>query len=339
MTPAGIDVERVQRWLTEHVADFTPPGEFTLIAGGHSNLTYACADATGRRWVLRRPPLGRVLASAHDVAREHRLMAALADSAVPVPAVLGLCEDISVNDAPFMLMAYVDGCVLHDATAADALATSERQAIGLHAATVLAALHAIDPSTVGLGDLGRHDGYVARQLKRWTAQWEATRDTPLAAMDDVARLLATRLPAQQGTAIVHGDYRLGNMLVAQGRIAAVLDWELCTLGDALADLGYIMNHWPAPGEATPSPTERLPTHAGGFPSRAAFIARYAQHSTRDLNHIDYYRALAHWRTAAIRQGVYKRYAEGAMAGRPRLDLEDLRTSVARYADAALALLS
>jgi aminoglycoside phosphotransferase (APT) family kinase protein len=192
---------------------------------------------------------------------------------------------------------------------------------------------------VGLSDLGRHAGYVARQLKRWTAQWEATRDAALPAMDEAARLLGTRLPAQQGTAIVHGDYRLGNMLVARGRIAAVLDWELCTLGDALADVGYIMNHWPTPDEVTPTPSERLPTHAGGFPSRSEFIAHYARHSTRDLQHIDYYRALAHWRTAAIRQGVYKRYAEGAMAGRPRLDLENLRTSVARCAEAALALLT
>ena len=335
---AGINNPQVSAWLAAHVTDSTPPFTFTLIAGGHSNLTYRCTDAAGRHLVLRRPPLGQVLQSAHDVGREHRLMAALAGSGVPVPCVHGLCTDATVNDGPFMLMAYVEGVVLHDAAAAALAPPADRRALSEHVIDVLAALHRVDPNAVGLGDLGRHDGYVARQIKRWTQQWEATRTDPLPAMDAASRLLTAGIPAQLGTAIVHGDYRLGNLLVADGRVQAVLDWELCTLGDALADLGYLLNHWADVGEAAIGISEQLPTSIGGFMSRADMLARYAAQSGRDVSQIDYYRALALWRTAAIRQGVYRRYVGGAMAGQPRVGLEEMRLSVAHCAEAALELL-
>ncbi|MEQ8234129.1 MAG: phosphotransferase family protein [Gammaproteobacteria bacterium] len=336
--PEGIAAVPVSAWLAAHVPGLTLPLDFRLIAGGHSNLTYGCTDASGSTWVLRRPPLGHVLESAHDMAREHRIISALADSAVPVAPVRGLCEDRAVNGAPFYVMDFVEGDVLHDRDAAARLPMAERRALGEHVVDVLASLHAIDPAAVGLGDLGRHDGYIARQLRRWTRQWEATTTHPIPAMEACARLLAERMPAQAGVAIVHGDYRLGNFIVGEGRIRAVLDWELCTLGDALADLGYLLNAWPGPGETIAGVDEHVPTVAGGFLTRAELLDAYARASGRDVSRIDYYRAFSFWRIAAIRQGVYKRYLEGAMGSAAEVDLDLFKRSVERCAEAALALL-
>ncbi len=336
--PEGIDAAGVGRWLDAHVAGLQSPFTYTLIAGGHSNLTYACTDAAGRRCVLRRPPLGHVLESAHDMSREYRIISALAESAVPVATTYGLCEDTGVNAAPFYVMDFVDGAVLHDSAAATALPASEREALGYHVIEVLAALHAIEPATVGLGELGRRDGYIARQLKRWTRQWEATTTHPVPAMERCSQLLAERMPAQHGSSIVHGDFRLGNFIVGDGRVRAVLDWELCTLGDAMADLGYLMNSWVGPGEGVAGVDERMPTTVGGFPERAALLARYAGLSGRDVGAIDYYRAFSYWRIAAIRQGVYKRYIEGAMGSQDGTDVEGIRRSVEACAEAALVLL-
>ncbi|NJN53228.1 MAG: phosphotransferase family protein, partial [Gammaproteobacteria bacterium] len=260
----GINEREVTRWLSEHVAGgFKPPIEYTLIAGGHSNLTYRCRDANGKAVVLRRPPLGHVLESAHDMGREHRIISALADSRVPVAGTHGLCAGTDVNGAPFYVMTFVDGVVPHDAASVRAMPDNERLALGEHVADVLAALHAIDPDAVGLGDLGRKEAYLTRQLKRWTKQWQASKTDEIPAMEESCRLLEERMPVQVGAAIVHGDYRLGNMIVGDGRIRAVLDWELCTLGDPLADVGYLLNAWIEPGEVTGAAVEQAPTAMGG----------------------------------------------------------------------------
>jgi aminoglycoside phosphotransferase (APT) family kinase protein len=198
-------------------------------------------------------------------------------------------------------------------------------------------LHRLDPDTVGLGDLGRKEAYLARQLKRWTKQWEASKTHEVPAMDETLRLLGERMPDQVGASIVHGDYRVGNMLVSGGRINAVLDWELCTLGDALADVGYLLNSWIEPDDHVPDDISA--TGIGGFPSRAAMIERYQTATGRDLTNIDYYRAFSHWRLAAIGQGVYKRYLLGAMGENRDMDLDVYRDSVARRAEAALALIA
>jgi aminoglycoside phosphotransferase (APT) family kinase protein len=339
----GINEPAVTQWLTDRITDLAPPLDFSLIAGGHSNLTYRFVDSRGAAYVLRRPPLGHVLESAHEMGREHRIVSALAGSGVPVAATFGLCEDPEINGAPFYVMGFVEGTVLHDADAAAATTEEERRALGLHVIDVLARLHALDPDAVGLGDLGRKEAYLTRQLKRWNRQWEATKTHDIPAMEETARLLETRMPEQVGAAIVHGDYRLGNMMVGARSddgggygIRAVLDWELCTLGDPLADVGYLLNSWVGPGEGAVSVA---PTAVGGFPDRDEICARYQAASGRDLSAINYYRAFSHWRLAAIGQGVYKRYLVGAMGENRGMDLEAYKHSVHERAAAALALLT
>ena len=332
----GIDVVAVTAWLADRLENLETPLDFELLAGGHSNLTYRVTDAAANTYVLRRPPLGHVLQSAHDMGREHKIIFALQGSSVPVATTVGLCADDSVNDAPFYVMNYVAGPVLHSHEAAAALSEKDRGALGLHVIDVLAALHQIDPDAVGLGDLGRKEAYLQRQMKRWVTQWDATKTHEVPAMDESTRLLAERMPEQVGSAIVHGDYRLGNMITNDGKVSAVLDWELCTLGDPLADVGYLLNSWVAPGEREEDLT---PTSAGGFCSRETLSERYAQSTGRDLSDINYYRAFSHWRLAAINQGVYKRYLVGAMGEGHDVDLDAQKQGVTTLSEMALELLS
>ena len=335
----GIDEGKVTPWLAAHVPELKSPVAYSLIAGGHSNLTYRCDDAAGNAYVLRRPPLGHVLESAHDMGREHKIIAALAQTSVPVAPTFGLCSDIAVNGAPFYVMRFIEGLVSNDSTVTRALTLPDRRALGLHVIDVLAMLHRLDPDAVGLGDLGRKEAYLSRQLNRWTKQWEASKTHEIPAMEETRRLLEERMPAQIGSSIVHGDYRLGNMIVRGPRILAVLDWELCTLGDPLADVGYLMNAWASPEEVESGQGDQAPTAAGGFPTRTELCARYESATGRDLSGINYYRAFSHWRLAAIGQGVYKRYLVGAMGANRDLNLDSYKLSVQRRATAALALIS
>ena len=239
----GINGKNVSDWLIEHVPGLKAPLNYSLIAGGHSNLTYRCEDSAGNTYVLRRPPLGHVLESAHDMGREHKLIDAFINSEVPVPQTFGLCRDKNVNEADFYVMEFVDGLVLNDSDTAANVPEGERASISEHVVEILSRLHAIDPDMVGLGDLGRKEAYLARQMKRWTKQWEASKTHEIPEMEESCRILTERMPEQIGATIVHGDFRLGNMMVAEGQVKAVLDWELCTLGDPLADVGYILNNW------------------------------------------------------------------------------------------------
>lgn len=341
MTIKGIRQANLDDWFAKHVAGAQPPLEFELITGGHSNLTFLATDAAGARYVLRRPPTGAVIATAHDMAREHRIISAVAQTSVPVPPALGLCEDPGVNDAPFYVMKYVDGIVLADQTITrEKISEANRAKLGLEVVDVLAALHGVDPDAIGLGDLGRREAYIPRQLKRWRTQWEKTKTRELPAMDSVYEGLQQRMPEQIGAGIVHGDYRLGNMLVtAEGRIAAVLDWELCTLGDPLADLGYLLNNWGMPGETGPSTrgAAMSPTAAGGFQTREALVARYQELTGRDARGIAYYRAFQYWRLAAIVEGVLARYLKGVMGDAGNTDLFRLQVdALAGSAQASLA---
>lgn len=334
----GIDSPKVTAWLQAHVHGFEPPVRYFLIAGGHSNLTYRCEDANGVSCVLRRPPLGHVLESAHDMGREYKIISALANSGVPVPRTFGLCSDANVNGADFYVMSYVDGLVLHDSAAGEQIDTRYRRAIGIHVIDILCELHSIDPDTIGLGDLGRKEAYLTRQLKRWTKQWEASKTHEIPEMEAACRILTDTMPEQVGSTVVHGDYRLGNMIVRDSTVKAVLDWELCTLGDPLADVGYLLNNWVSPDEVQRAPNDQAPTAAGGYPDRDELCEIYAARTGRDLSDIDYYRAFSHWRLAAIGQGVYKRYLVGAMGEQQDVNLERQKQGVQLRAAAALDLL-
>jgi aminoglycoside phosphotransferase (APT) family kinase protein len=310
--PSGIDAGGVTAWFEAHAPGVTPPLRFELIAGGRSNFTYAVTDSAGQRFVLRRPPLGPLLPSAHDMSREQRIMTALAGSPVPVPPVVGLCTDEAVTGAPFYVMRFVDGVILRDQPMAESVPEAIRMAAADSLVDVLADLHSLDPGSVGLGDLGRQDGYVERLLRRWRGQWEKSKTRDLPIVDQVAERLAASIPPAGPARVVHGDYRLDNVIVSpdDGSVQAVLDWELCTLGDPLADVGMLLVYWTEPGDEFSALTW-APTLAAGFPGRKEVAARYAAASGRDLAEIDYYVALGYWKVAVILEGVYARYRAGA----------------------------
>ena len=339
--PKGIDAARVTDWYVANVPGARPPLEFSIIESGHSNLTYRVTDAAGSRSVLRRPPLGAVLATAHDMGREHKILHALAKTDVPVAPVLGLCKDDTVAGAPFYVMKFVDGLVLDTAEAVrQHVPGAERMGLGWHAIEVLARLHAVDIDGVGLGDLGKREQYLGRQIHRWRTQWEKSKTRELPAMEEVGEALERRQPPQLRTSIVHGDYRIGNMIVKSGRIRAVLDWELCALGDPLADVGFLMNNWAEPGEES-SPTARgaaqTPTSAGGFPTRAQMLARYQELTGASTASVDYFRAFQYWRLAAIVEGVMARYLKNVMG--KQVDVGALKAQIDELAASAQAAVS
>jgi aminoglycoside phosphotransferase (APT) family kinase protein len=331
----GINEERVGAWLNANVPELTGPYSYSLIAGGRSNLTFLGTDSAGTKFVLRRPPMGHVLATAHDMAREHRIISAVGKSNVPVPRTLGLCTDESVNDAPFYVMSHVAGTVLDSVDRAEPMVPAMRLAASHHLIDVLADLHAVDVDAVGLGDLAKRDGYVERQVKRWTTQWNNSKTRELPAIEEVAKLLAERIPQQKGVAIAHGDYRFGNCLtdIENGRITAVLDWELCTLGDPLADLGYIGVYWSDPGVTQMRAND--PSGIEGFPTYASLVERYAVRTGRDVSQVGYYKAFSSFRLAVISEGVYARYLAGAM-GNQDYDPTPMKASTENLAESALA---
>lgn len=337
--PQGINEAGVVPWLKKHLPVLQGEVSFSLIIGGHSNLTFKCEDEAGNTCVLRRPPLGHLLESAHDMAREYKIIHALKDSDVPVPFTYGLCQDKQVNGADFYVMDYVEGLVLNDSVVGAQVRKSDRRALGLQVIDILCNLHSLNMDSVGLGDLGRKEAYLTRQLKRWTRQWESSKTHEVPEMEESCRILNDTMPEQIGATIVHGDYRLGNMIVTDGNVRAVLDWELCTLGDPLADVGYVLNNWVSPGEPEEQGEgDQSPTAAGGYPSREEFCEIYENNTGRDLAGINYYRAFAHWRLSAIGQGVYKRYLVGAMGEGRDVDLQRQKEGVTKRARAALALL-
>ena len=317
--PEGIHAEEVAAWFGEHVPAAEPPLEFSLIEAGHSNMTFVVSDTLRQRWVLRRPPLHTVLATAHDMGREHRAIAALHPEGFPVPRPLGLCTDPSVNGAPFYVMEHVEGSVIRDATEAAALPLRTRRALGRSLVEVLARLHSFDPDAVGLADHGRREGYVSRQLRRWLRQ---VTDTGTGDRPEISALhdhLAARVPEQSTTGIVHGDYRLDNCIVGgDGQVRAVLDWELCTLGDVLADVAMLLTYWSEPGEDTQA-LDNAPTAVEGFYTRDELLDAYAECSGRSLDQIDFYLAWGAWRLACILIGVQARYVAGAMGDKAPLE--------------------
>ena len=316
--PEGINEGNVTRWMASQLPELTAPLTFTLIAGGRSNLTFRVEDAEGRAWALRRPPLHHVLPTAHDMSREYRLMHSLGPVGVPVPVTIGLCSDESVNERPFYVMEFVEGHILRTASEAEAaFDEATRRRVGDHMADTLAALHAVEPDAVGLGDLGRHEGYIERQLRRWRGQYEQMQVEGVdhgELVERVSNELARRIPKQQRTSVVHGDYRMDNVVLADdGTVRAILDWEICTLGDPLADLGLLMVYWADPADSM-AVLGLSPTTAPGFSTRAEVLERYGSVSDLDISGVGYYQAFGYWKLACILQGVYARYVAGAGAG-------------------------
>lgn len=333
-TPAGIDREGVTAWFQSNAIGVRPPLTFDLIAGGHSNLTFTVTDSAGSRWVLRRPPLGQVLATAHDMGREHRVISALAPTDVPVPPTIGIHSDDDVTGAPFYVMDFVDGAVIRNVMMAESLTAEQRRTAGLSLVEVLARIHAVDVDGVGLGDLGRKEGYIERQLNRWYGQWGKSKTRELAVIDEVFERLRESVPEQGPATIVHGDYRLDNCILgADGAIAAVLDWEICTLGDPLADLGLLLVYWGGTDTGPPG-IPLAPTQLDGFPSAEEVRERYAELTGRDLTQIDFYVAFGFWKLACIVEGVYARYIGGSMGEANREAFAGFATQVELMAELA-----
>jgi aminoglycoside phosphotransferase (APT) family kinase protein len=314
--PGIPDPVRLNSWIGDHVVDGGPPGQLTdvsLISGGRSNLTYRL-DLTDRTIVLRRPPLGHVLPTAHDMTREYRVLTALSGTDIPVPAPVAFCDDLEVVGAPFYLMRYVAGTVLRTrADGANAKVTDDQaRQLSELVVDMLAAIHSVDIGAVGLSGFGRPDGYLARQLARWQKQWELSVTEPVPGFDELVRRLEAGLPTASEGTLVHGDLRLDNMLVTLGptpAVAAVVDWEMSTLGDPLADLGLTLMYWTDPGEddMLRSLEAGSVTTLPGFLSRASAAARYTELTGRDLSGIGYYIAFGCFKLAVVLAGINARF--------------------------------
>ena len=314
-SPPGLDLGRLRAYLDEHQPGFAT-GELAaeVVVGGKSNLTYILGTGD-RRWVLRRPPLGHVLATAHDMTREYRVMTALGATTVPVPDTHFLCTDPDVIGAPFYAMEYVDGAIYRRGSDTTSLAPARAQAIADALVDVLADLHDVDPATVGLADFGRPEGFMARQLKRWHTQLDASRSRSLPGMDELADALAADVPLSGPAGIVHGDYRLDNVIVgSDDRVSAVLDWEMATLGDPLADLGLLLVYWGALAGLPGAPISSAVDPAVGFPSGEELIARYAARRSVDLTRLPWYVAFGFFKLAVISEGIHYRFTAGQTVG-------------------------
>ena len=288
--------------------------EVEPIGDGHSNVTYALTRGAARL-VVRRPPRGPLPPSAHDVLREARVLRAL-ERRVPVPRVLAVCADAGVIGAPFYVMERVAGDVVSDAVPAPLDTAGERRRIGEQLVDALATLHAVDWRAAGLEGFGRPDGYLERQLERFGGLWERNRTRELPAVEHVGRWLGAHMPASPPATIVHGDFRLGNVMYAPGapaRLVAIFDWEMSTIGDPLADLGYMCTFWVSRDDPPAGIFERhAVTRAAGFPSRAELVARYEERSGRSMGHVRWYEALALWKVIVFMEGNYRRALAGSV---------------------------
>ncbi|HVV23594.1 MAG TPA: phosphotransferase family protein [Pseudonocardiaceae bacterium] len=312
----GLDTDRLDAYLATALPGLvTGPLSAELVVGGRSNLTYYVTDGA-TRWVLRRPPLGHVLRTAHDMGREFRVLSALAKTTVPVPATIHLCADPEPIGAPFYLMEYVPGVVIRSkAVCEDTLTPAGTTAVVEQLVDVLAELHGVDADSVGLGDFGRPEGYLHRQVRRWRTQLDASRSRDVAGIDELHDRLAASVPVSRRTGLVHGDYRLDNVIVdpAALAIAGVLDWEMATLGDPLADVGLFVVYTRAR-----SPEDQLITGdvvaSAGFPPSDTLVARYAERTGADLSDLAWYVGLACFKLAVVLEGIHYRFTQGKTVG-------------------------
>ncbi|MGY0055693.1 phosphotransferase family protein [Streptomyces sp. LZ34] len=314
-TVVGVDVAALRRYFERHVPECAGPLRVALLDGGRSNLTYEVTDGK-RRWVLRRPPLGMLTPTAHDMDREHRVVAALGGTGVPVARAVLSCTDPEVIGAPFSVVGFVEGAVLRDGDKAAALPPDDARRAADALVDALVTLHSVDATAVGLGDFGRPDGYLERQVRRWRGQWDKVATRTLTDLDELHGRLARALPTSGTPTVVHGDYRLDNVILAPGdfgRIAAVVDWEMATLGDPLADLGMLLTYWDRTCEPVLG-ARHVPTANPGFPSGRELAGRYAEKSGRDIGALPYYQALGCFKLAVIAEGIHARYRAGQTVG-------------------------
>ncbi|MGN9838811.1 phosphotransferase family protein [Nonomuraea sp. H19] len=315
MTVPGIDRPRLVAWMGSNVPDAGEPLSVSLISGGRSNLTYL-VETRERRLVLRRPPLGHVLPTAHDMRREWRVISALAPTPVPVPEPVAFCGDEDVIGAPFYLMGYVEGAAVRTQDELGDPAPEQARRLSEQLAEVLAAIHAVDYREAGLSDFGRPEGYMARQLDRWCQQWDRSKTADLPEYDRLVERLRSRLPVESASTLVHGDYRLDNTLIRDLKIMAVVDWEMSTLGDPLADLGLTLTYWHDRGdeERAAIPVAGDVTVAPGFMNAAEFAAHYTKVSGRDISDLGFYVAFGNFKLAVIVEGIHARFRQGKTVG-------------------------
>ncbi len=320
--PAGLEA-----WISENVPADRRPGQLTgisLISGGRSNLTYRLdfagqEDQGDQALVLRRPPLGHVLPTAHDMSREYRVLSALTGTTIPVPVTVAFCTDTEVVGAPFYLMRYVSGKVLRTREDGAQVSVDEARHLSELVIDMLAAIHSVDIDAVGLTGFGRPEGYMTRQLARWQRQWELSNSREVPGYDELVKRLEAGLPQSADGTLVHGDLRLDNMLVTlrpATSVAAVVDWEMSTLGDPLADLGLTLMYWTDPGD---DDWLRLSeggsvTTIPGFLRRAEAAARYAELTGRDIGAIGYYMAFGCFKLAVVLEGIHARFLQNMTVG-------------------------
>jgi len=313
---ARLDLTALVRWLDVAVeGGIGSQVTARLIAGGRSNPTFELTDGS-RYWILRRPPYGHVLPSAHDMGREHRVLSALQDTAVPVPRVVGLCTDEAVIGAPFYVMDKLEGRTLRTQDDTAVLTEDERAALAGAMIDTLAAIHEVVPEDVGLGDWGRSVGYLERQLRRWSKQWDESETRPRSSVIDILRRLSASLPDLAWSGIVHGDFKIDNIMVAHdepSRIVGVLDWEMATLGDTLSDVGILCSFWDQEGEPF-NPISAGATALPGFGSRESVVGRYAERRGVDVGCLDWYMAFADFKLAVILEGIHARHLQRQTVG-------------------------
>ncbi|MEV6233649.1 phosphotransferase family protein [Saccharopolyspora shandongensis] len=311
----GLDLDRLRAHLDAELPGLVDgPLTGELVQGGRSNLTYLVGDGANR-WVVRRPPLGHVLATAHDMSREFRMMSALAGTPVPVPETHLLCQDEDVIGAPFYVMEYVPGTVYRTPKLTEQLAPQQRIELAWQLMDVLADLHSIDPGSVGLGEFGRPEGFLERQVRRWSKQLAASHSRDIDGIDELAARLAGAVPGTPRTGIVHGDYRLDNVIVGDDqRIRAVLDWEMATIGDPLTDLGLLAVYWEGFNGVENNPIVKGVGPEYGFPTARQLLDRYAERSGTDLSEMDWYLAFGFFKIAVILEGIHYRFIHNQTVG-------------------------
>lgn len=330
-TVGDLRLDRLTGFLSP-IMNLAGPLRATLLTGGRSNPTYIIDDGA-QSWVLRRPPYGLVLETAHDMAREYRVISALSGSIVPVPQPIVLCEDRSVIGSPFYVMERIDGMAIGSRDDAQALEPHERRELAETFVRTFAALHSVDPAAVGLADWGRPDGYLERQLRRWSRQWKQAHSRPRSSVDETLRLLERHRPVTRFTGIVHGDVKLDNLMVDRSqpaRALGLLDWEMSTLGDTLADVGLLWTFWDDPTRPH-NPLTRGITDLPGFPTADEMVQLYAAERSIDVADVMWYAALADLKIAIILEQIHVR----ALSGQTVEGIDDVGAMVDPLLDRAL----